>query len=205
MSCNIKLAVSESSQLSVSLVVLACRAAHLCLLDKTCSTLPRDNTLSLFLFFFSFSLQCFLFYFVSSVSIIPFVCLSHFLLSSQHFTTFYLVSFYFQKIKIYFLNPSLPFPPYSLFLVALHPASLFPLPFCFSCPSSPAVRFDFVLFWDLFVSPSVYSCAASLSAVFISSPHLAEHMHEHAHTTSRRLIETCVSKLLMFTEALYCR
>ncbi|KAK1906448.1 A disintegrin and metalloproteinase with thrombospondin motifs 4, partial [Dissostichus eleginoides] len=40
MSCNIKLAVSESSQLSVSLVVLACRAAHLCLLDKTSSTLP---------------------------------------------------------------------------------------------------------------------------------------------------------------------
>lgn len=61
MSCNIKLAVSESSQLSVSLVVPACRAAHLCLLDKTCSTLPRENTLSpslfLPLFFFSFCLS----------------------------------------------------------------------------------------------------------------------------------------------------
>lgn len=54
MSSNIKLAVSESSQLSVSVVVLACRAAHLCLLDRTSSTLPRENTLSPSLFCFAF-------------------------------------------------------------------------------------------------------------------------------------------------------
>lgn len=54
MSCNIKPAVSERSRLSVSSAVLARRAAHLCLLNKTCSTLPRENTLCLvpdFLYF----------------------------------------------------------------------------------------------------------------------------------------------------------
>lgn len=56
MSGNIKPAVSERTRLSVSSAVLARRAAHLCLLNKTCSTLPRENILCLvpdFLYFVS--------------------------------------------------------------------------------------------------------------------------------------------------------
>ncbi len=153
MSCNIKLAVSESSQLSVSLVVLACRAAHLCLLDKTCSTLPKKNTSSPSLFFFSFSLPCFLFHFVS-VYLYDSLCLSVslFLPVSQHNMAFYLASlFYFLNPPLLFLPVLLPAVLYSLFFLP----SLFLLSFCFPSPSSPAVRFYFVLFWDLFVSPSV--------------------------------------------------
>lgn len=54
MSCNIKPAVGERSRLSVSSAVLARRAAHLCLLNKTCSTLPRESTLCLVLDFLYF-------------------------------------------------------------------------------------------------------------------------------------------------------
>lgn len=157
MSCNIKLEVSESSQLSVSLVVLACWAAHLCLLDKTCSTLLRENTMSPILFFFPFlspmlSLSlcfCLILSFPLSVFLTPSPCLS---------TQYRL----YLAFLFYFSNPPLPFPPvllptvlYSLFFLAFFPASLFLLSFCFPSPSSPAVRFYFVLFWDLFVSPLV--------------------------------------------------
>lgn len=152
MSCNIKLAVNESSQLSVSLVVLACRAAHLCLLDKTCSTLPRENTLSLFLFFFSFSLQCFLFYFVSSLSVIHFVYLSHFLLSSQHFITFYLVYFYLQKRKVFFKSIS-AFPPNS--------SPRCPLQFIFC--GSPSFSFSTSLLFPL----SLFSCCPFLFCIIL--------------------------------------
>lgn len=98
-SCNIKLAVSESFLLSVSLVVLACQAAHLCLLDKTCSTLPWENILSPLPFLFlhlppmlSLSLL------FLSFSIIPFVCHA----PSPRFSVTFL-SFIFFK--------SAPFPP----------------------------------------------------------------------------------------------
>lgn len=137
MSCNIKLAVSKSSQLSVSLVVLACRAAHLCLLDKTCSILPRENTLPSFIFSLSFSLPCFLFHFVS-VFLYKSLCLSFFLSIpvSQYNIAFYLASL------LYFLYPQLPHLPVlfptvllSLFFLAVFLASLFPLPFCFPSPS----------------------------------------------------------------------
>ena len=97
MSCNIKPEVSESSQLSVSSVVLACRAAHLCLLDKTCSGLPGENTLSPFLFFFSFALPCSLFHF-AFVCFYHSLCLSFslFFPVSQHNIAFYLAFlFYF--------------------------------------------------------------------------------------------------------------
>lgn len=128
MSCNIKLAVSESSRLSVSLVVPACRAAHLCLLDKTCSTLPRENTLSP-----SFTLL--------HSSLFSSFCLSHSLFFCQY-------CFYFLKPSQHFFPVSLPAVQSSLFFLA--PLSSFLLSLLSLCP------FLFrIIFSDLFVSPSV--------------------------------------------------
>lgn len=201
-SCNIKLAVSESSQLSVSLVVLACRAAHLCLLDKTPSTLPRENILSPLLFFFSSSLPCLLFYFVSFYHSL---CLSFFL-----FPFLNIVSFLFNFSLSHFLKSTPTSLPelFSLLSCTVYFSGFLPC-FCFSTIllfpslSFPAVRFDFELFWDLFCHS--FEFEAKEAVVFIFSLHLDEHTHELACTAAGWLIETCVSKLLMFTEALYCR
>lgn len=201
LSCNIKLAVSESSQLSVSLVVLACRAAHLCLLDKTCSTVPREKISSPCFFLFSCSTPCFLFHFVF-VSFYYYLCLSCSPLpSSQNNITFYL-SFLF-----YFSNPTLFSPqfisPLSSTVYFFWLTSLFLL-FYSSFAFHPE-HFYIVLFYDFFASfLSLKLCCLFGGGVhFLSAPGQA--LHKIARNAFQWLIETCVSKLLMFTEALYCR
>ena len=115
------------------------------------------------------------------------------------------IAFYFSSL-FYFLNSPLPLLPavlYSLFSLAFLPLLLFFChPFVSLSPSPPAVRFYFVLFWDLFVSPAVLKPAPSLRQRRCSSL-LCTWLSTR--TAARRLIETCVSKLLMFSEALYCR
>lgn len=154
MSCNIKLAVSESSQLSVSSVVLACRAAHLCLLDKTCCTLSRENTVSLpFLFSLSpwhaFSFTLFL-----SISIIPFVCLSR-AYPAQYPFLFRLPLLFFKSTAA-FPRRSSPLSPAQFIFSGLSSLLLFSRhPLVSLLPLLPLSVFYFVLFWDLFVSPEV--------------------------------------------------
>lgn len=142
---------------------------------------------------FSFSLLL-SFTLLKSISITPFVCLSHFLLHN-------IIFFFFD-----FINPILLAALYILFSLAFLPAPLYRLSFCFPSPSSPAVHFYFVLFGDLFVRPSGLNPrrlfagrCSSLLRTWLSTG------HGHAHAAAARLIETCVSKLLMFTEALYSR
>lgn len=205
MSCNIKLAVSESSQLSVSLVVPACRAAHLCLLDKTLSTLPTENILSPFLSFFSSSFPSLLFHFLLlSIPLSVLLSFSPFLSAVSVLFSFSHCHFFF-----FFNSPLPPLPsssphcPAQFIFLAFFSAFAFLLFFCFPSLAFPAVRFDFVLFRDLFCQS--FEFKAKEAAVFIFSLHLDEHTHERACTIAGWLIETCVSKLLMFTEALYCR
>lgn len=181
MSCNIKLAVSESSQLSVSLVVLACRAAHLCLLDKTPSTLPRENILSPLLFFFSSSLPCLLFYFVSFYHSL---CLSFFLFSFLN-----IVSFLFNFSLSHFLKSTPTSLPELLSLLSciVYFSGFLPC-FCFSTIllfpslSFPAVCFDFELFWDLFCHSFEFEAKEAVVSIF--SLHLDEHTHELACTAA---------------------
>lgn len=154
--------------------------------------------------FFLF-LSFFLFHFV--FVFLPFL-LSVFLALPSHNITFYLLlSFIFETHRclsslffsplsrtVYFLWLSLPCSSFSAIL--LFPLSLFSrCPFLFCIILGPLCQSFRVL------KPR----RLSLVAVFISSLHLAEHTRGHARTATRRLIETCVSKLLMFTEALYCR
>lgn len=193
MSCNIKPAVSESSQLSVSLVVLACRAAHLCLLDKTCSTLPRENTLSPSLFLF---LLCFLSLCFSPFLSLPLSVLLAFLAQS-HFFISPLFLFYKSntaRCSVHFIFSG--FPPPLLYIcypfVSLlhpHPLSIFIL--YYFGTSLSALRFE--------SAPSLRRRCSSLLCTWLST------RAGHAHAAATRLIETCVSKLLMFTEALYRR
>lgn len=130
MSCNIKLAVSESSQLSVGLVVLACRAAHLCLLDKTFPALPREHTLSPLLFFLLLSFTLF-----QSISINPFVCLS------RSFLAQYVFLFYF-SFFFFWVKPNLPAVLCTLFFLNLYTLLLFfCYPFSFPTPSLPRCPF----------------------------------------------------------------
>lgn len=129
MSCNIKLEVSERSQLSVILVVLACRAAHLCLLDKTSCALPRENTSLRSLYF---SLPFFFTMFLSS-SVNLFVCPSRF--SSLNSKTFWF-SYYLLFFKVIIL-PSYSFvsfffsPRLLLFSFSLTLLSIFSLYYYF--------------------------------------------------------------------------
>lgn len=158
MSCNIKLAVSESSQLSVNLVVLACQAAHLCLLDKTCSILPRENTLSAFLFFLSPMLSlslcfCLFLSFLLSVSLT-------FFLHLNTVSLFIWLFFYFLPFLLLLLHAVL----HTQFLSGFLPCfSVSTILFVFPSPSSPLPLSIFILYYfGTFLSALRFKAAPSL-------------------------------------------
>lgn len=104
------------------------------------------------------------------------------------------IIFYFFKVII--------LPSYSFVSFFFSPRLLL---FSFSLTLLSIFSLYYFFFFGLHCS-LVQNCAPSpWAAVFISFLHLAEHAHEHAAAVARKPIETCVSKLLMLTEALYCR
>lgn len=145
---------------------------------------------------FSFSLLL-SFTLFKSISITPVVWPSHFLLHSLSFFFFFFLDF---------INPILLAALYILFSLALRPCSsispilLFPFSILTRCPFLFCIILRPLCQTFGFEStPSLCRRCSSLLRTWLSTG------HGHAHAAATRLIETCVSKLLMFTEALYRR
>lgn len=67
---------------------------------------------------------------------------------------------FISPLSLYSVKPILPTPPQKLHFLGL--SILLLPPFCFPSPSSPAVHFHFVLFWDPFISPPRFKSALSI-------------------------------------------